>query len=107
MGAGGIPHQALRKTRAADALVMSQPVFDEVFDGLHRPQLARFVDATLRTDLLDQLLSGMLWFEVTATVTDCRDATDNKYLEWPWQPRPARSCPATTTCSSCTLGARF
>jgi hypothetical protein len=40
MVAGGIRHQALRKARAADTLVMPQPVFDEVFDVLHRPRLA-------------------------------------------------------------------
>jgi len=57
---------------------MSQPVFDEVFDVLHRPQLARFVDANLRADLLDQLVSGPLWFEATVAVTDCRDPADNK-----------------------------
>jgi hypothetical protein len=40
MDASGIPHQALRNARAADTLVMSQPVFDEVIDVLHRPRLA-------------------------------------------------------------------
>ena len=59
---------------------MSQPVFDEVFDALHRPRLPRFVDADLRVDLLDQLISGTFWFEPAVVVTDCRDATDNKYL---------------------------
>jgi putative PIN family toxin of toxin-antitoxin system len=81
MDAGGIPHQALRKARAADTLALSQPVFDEVFDVLHRPRLARFVDMNLRADLLDQLVSGTLWFEPAVAVNDCRDAADNKYLE--------------------------
>jgi putative PIN family toxin of toxin-antitoxin system len=81
MDAGGVPHQALRKARAADTLAMSQPVFDEVFDVLHRPRLARFVDTNLRAELLDQLVSGSQWFEVTLTVADCRDVADNKYLE--------------------------
>jgi len=35
----------------------------------------------LRTDLLSQLRSGTLWFATTAAVTDCRDPSDNKYLE--------------------------
>jgi predicted nucleic acid-binding protein len=60
---------------------MSQAVFDEVFDVLHRRRLTRFVDTDLRAELLDQLVSGALWFEPTVTVTDCRDAADNKYLE--------------------------
>jgi putative PIN family toxin of toxin-antitoxin system len=81
MNTGGIPHHALKKARATDTLAMSQPVFDEVFDVLHRPRLARFIDADLRADLLDQLVSGTLWFEPAVAVTDCRDVADNKYLE--------------------------
>ena len=60
---------------------MSQPVFDEIVTVLHRPRLARFVDATLRADLLDQLVSGSTWFAPSVAVTDCRDPADNKYLE--------------------------
>jgi uncharacterized protein len=81
MSTGGLPYQALRLARAIDTLAMSQPVFDEVFDVLHRPRLARFVDTNLRADLLDQLVSGTFWFEPAVAVTDCRDAADNKYLE--------------------------
>jgi uncharacterized protein len=81
MDAEGIPHQALRKARAVDTLVMSQAVFDEVFDVLHRPRLQRFLDSALKADVLDQLISGTLWFATTVTVTDCRDAKDDKYLE--------------------------
>jgi uncharacterized protein len=81
MATGGTPFQALKKARAADTLALSQAVFDEVFDVLHRPRLARFIDADLRTELLDQLVSGTLWFEPAISVTDCRDPTDNKYLE--------------------------
>ena len=33
------------------------------------------------TDLLDQLVPATLWFETTVSVTDCRDATDNRYVE--------------------------
>jgi hypothetical protein len=55
MDPGSVPYQALRKARATNILAMSQPVFDEVFDVPHRPRLARFVDAALRAELLDQL----------------------------------------------------
>jgi len=80
MDVDGTPYQALRKARATDVLAMSQMVFDELSDVLHRPRLARLIDAALRADLLDQLLSGT-WFEPTVVVTDCRDVVDNKYLE--------------------------
>jgi putative PIN family toxin of toxin-antitoxin system len=84
MNAEGAPHQAVRQARASDTLAMSQPVFDEIVAVLHRPRLARFVDATLRADLLDQLVSGSAWFEPLVAVADCRDVADNMYLELAW-----------------------
>ncbi len=81
MDADGVPHRALRKARASDMLAMSQPVFDEVSDVLQRPRLARFIDPNLRADVLDQLVSGTVWFAPAEAVTDCRDVADNKYLE--------------------------
>ena len=77
----GAPYRALEKARAIDTIAMSQHVLDELFDVLHRPRLARFVDPVLRADLLDQLVSGTYWFEPSVVVTDCRDPSDNKYLE--------------------------
>ena len=62
-------------------LATFQPAFDEVFDVLHRPRLARFVDATLRAELLDRVVCGTRLFGVAVTVTDCRDTAENKYLE--------------------------
>jgi putative PIN family toxin of toxin-antitoxin system len=82
IASGGVPRYALTKARGADRLAMSQPVFDEISDVLHRPGLARYLDLELRDDLLDQLLSGTEWFAPGITVTDCRDPTDYKYLEF-------------------------
>jgi hypothetical protein len=59
---GGVPRAALAKARATDRLVMSQPVFDEISDVLHRPGLARYFNPVLRDDLLDQLLTTAEWF---------------------------------------------
>jgi hypothetical protein len=56
MATGGIPYQALKKARDSATLALSQPVYDEVFDVLHRHRLARFIDADLRAELLDQLV---------------------------------------------------
>jgi len=81
MNADGVPYLALQRARSRDPLAMSQPVFDEVSEVLHRPGLQRWVIPALRTDLLNQLRSGAVWFATTAAVTDCRDPSDNKYLE--------------------------
>lgn len=60
---------------------MSGPVMDEVMDVIHRPRLARFMNARLRDDVLDGLRTSAIWFTPAVPVTDCRDPTDNKYLE--------------------------
>lgn len=60
---------------------MSQPVFDELAEVLHRPGLARFVDPVLRANLMDELLSATTWFTPLVSIADCRDPRDDKYLE--------------------------
>jgi putative PIN family toxin of toxin-antitoxin system len=81
MSADGIPFAAFAKARAAQQIAMSQPVFDELAEVLHRPGLVRFVDPALRADLMDALLSATTWFTPRVSVHDCRDPHDNKYLE--------------------------
>ena len=63
----------------------------------------QFVDATLRADLLDQLVSGTLWFEPTATVTNCRDASDSKYLKLALAVGASTIVSSGQTCWSCIL----
>lgn len=60
---------------------MSQPVWNELIEVLHRPKLARFVGADQRETVLDLLRSVSVWFEPQLRIQDCRDAKDNKYLE--------------------------
>jgi uncharacterized protein len=60
---------------------MSQPVWDELIEVLHRPRLARFIDAARRDEVLELLRSLYVWFKPQQRVTDCRDTKDNKFLE--------------------------
>lgn len=60
---------------------MSEPVLAEVFEVLHRPRLARFVNPAFRSALLDRLAADAHRFTPVIPVTDCRDGKDNKYLE--------------------------
>jgi putative PIN family toxin of toxin-antitoxin system len=62
-------------------IALSDPVRDEIVDVLHRPKLARFINAAAREDLLASLFQAAQWFSPTEQVADCRDAKDNKYLE--------------------------
>jgi putative PIN family toxin of toxin-antitoxin system len=81
MSADGIPFAAFAKARSTQQIAMSQPVFDELSEVLHRRQLERFVDPVLRADLMDELLSATTWFTPLVSVADCRDPRDHKYLE--------------------------
>jgi predicted nucleic acid-binding protein len=49
----GIPRRALRLACDQDVLAMSQPVWDELIEVLHRPRLARFIDALGATRYLN------------------------------------------------------
>lgn len=52
-----------------------------MLEVLNRPRLARHLDFELRTEVLDLLLARAIRFEPGEAVADCRDPTDNKYLE--------------------------
>lgn len=78
---GSVPDLAVRHALRTDQIAVSGPVMAELLDVLHRPRLARFIDPTLRADLLGQLNAFGVVVVPTACVTDCRDAKDDKYLE--------------------------
>jgi putative PIN family toxin of toxin-antitoxin system len=79
--ANGVPRQALGLARDRDRIALSSAVFEEINDVLHRPGLARFLLPELRDEVIQILISGAVWFEPSEMVADCRDETDNKFLE--------------------------
>ena len=78
---GSVPDQAVRQAIRTDQIAVSDPVMAELLEMLYWPRPARFIDPELRIVLLGQL--GRLGVVVapTVSVTDCRDAKDDKYLE--------------------------
>lgn len=48
---------------------------------LARPKFAQALTADRRRDILELLAAAAVWVEPRETVTDCRDAKDNRYLE--------------------------
>jgi uncharacterized protein len=77
----GNPRRAFRLACDRDVPAMSQHVWDELVEVLHRPRLARFVNADQREAVLASLGSVAVWFETTHRIHECRDEKDNKYLE--------------------------
>jgi putative PIN family toxin of toxin-antitoxin system len=64
-----------------DLIAMSLPVLAELRNVLSRPKIARQTDPKDVKALFDLIMSCSLMFEPRTAVTDCRDPTDNKYLE--------------------------
>jgi putative PIN family toxin of toxin-antitoxin system len=78
---GSVPDQAVRQAFASDGVAVSEATLAELLDVLSRPRLARFIDPELRDEMLALLDAFGVFFTPATTVTDCRDAKDNKYLE--------------------------
>lgn len=77
----GVPAQAVRHALRSDQVAVSEAVLAELLEVLERPRLARFVDPELCVELVGQLDSLGAFFTPNETITDCRDAKDDKYLE--------------------------
>ncbi len=76
-----VPGRALSYACEEAGFALSDPVYKEIVEVLHRPRLARFIDAVLRDEVLDLLTASSTWFDPVIRVTDCRDSKDNIYLE--------------------------
>lgn len=79
---GGVPAQAVRRALRSDRIAVSEAALAELLDVLDRPRLARFIDPELRAELLGQLDALGVHFAPVGRVADCRDAKDDKYLEF-------------------------
>ena len=55
IGPDRVPRRALHRARGQDRFALSKVDHNESTEVLHRPRLARFIDATLRDELLDLL----------------------------------------------------
>jgi putative PIN family toxin of toxin-antitoxin system len=79
--AGSIPRQAFDKALDEGAILLSTPVLLELAEVLSRRKLNKYVLEEERMRFLVALLKETELIAVTETVTDCRDAKDNKFLE--------------------------
>jgi len=76
-----VPELALQHALSHDQVAVSEAMLAELIDVLARPRLTRFLDPDLRDDVLSRVHAFGIFFVPTETVTDCRDAKDNKYLD--------------------------
>ena len=75
------PRQAFDKALGQGTILISAPLLLELAEVLGRPKLNKYVLEEERMRFLVALLKESELVEVTETVTDCRDAKDNMFLE--------------------------
>lgn len=78
---GSVPERALIVARARDVICLSAAVVDEIRSVCIRPKFHRYLAPRRTEQILDLLMAAALFVEPTETIADCRDPTDNKYLE--------------------------
>jgi putative PIN family toxin of toxin-antitoxin system len=79
--AESIPERALLLARAHDAICLSPAVEAEIRAVFSRAKFRRHLVGERGGRILDLIATAALSVSPTETVTDCRDAKDNKYLE--------------------------
>lgn len=78
---GSAPERAFLLARANEQICLSAAVELEMRQVFGRPKFRRYLTPQRVDRFLDLLLAAAIVIEPTATVSDCRDAKDNKYLE--------------------------
>jgi len=79
--AGSVPRQAFDKALDEGTVLISVPVLLELAEVLSRKKFNKYLREEERMRFMVALLKEAELVEITETVTDCRDAKDNKFLE--------------------------
>ena len=76
-----VPRQAFDTAVARGKLLVSEATVAELDEVLRRPKFNKYVPEEKRLEFLAALVRTAEQVEVTAVITACRDAKDNKFLE--------------------------
>lgn len=77
----GKPRQALAAAQREGVILVSDEIVRELSDTLSRKKFERYISEEDRGRFLQSLLQAAELIEVVATIRECRDPRDNKYLE--------------------------
>lgn len=78
---GSVPERALLHARSHASICLSRAVEQEIRAVFSRPKFGRYVTPERTERILELIIGAAVWIEPTVAVTDCRDPTDNRYLE--------------------------
>lgn len=76
-----VPRQAFDTAVDRGQLLVSDDTIAELNDVFRRPKFNKYVAEELRLEFLAALIGQAELVKVTATISDCRDPKDNKFLE--------------------------
>ena len=102
-----IPRQAFNKALDEGEVLISVPVLLELAGVLSRKKLDKYLLEDERMRFLVALLREAELVEITETITDCRDAKDNKFLELALSGKADYIIAGTKICSSSAPSAAY
>src|SRR5271168_842791 len=76
-----VPRRAVDKALDQGALLFSEATMNELADVLFRQKLDRYVSRAERESFLGQLANVAEFVPIVASVRECRDPKDDKFLE--------------------------
>lgn len=79
--ADSVPERALLLARSHETICLSPAVEAEIRAVFSRPKFRKYLASGRRERVLDLITAAATSFTPTVSITDCRDANDNKYLE--------------------------
>jgi putative PIN family toxin of toxin-antitoxin system len=76
-----IPRQAFDKALDSGVILLSDALIVELSTVFRRPKFNRYLSEPERLQFLSLILRDAETITISETITDCRDANDNKFLE--------------------------
>ena len=72
---------AYEKAKRMGNLSASIETYNEFCDAFIRDKFDKFISLETRLDIIDEYKEIAIFFEISETITACRDPRDNKFLE--------------------------
>ncbi len=79
--ANSVSRNALDKVRFNYKMATSIPCFKELEEVIFRTKFKKYIDSDDAIAFLNFYQNSASFFEITHSVSDCRDSKDNKFLE--------------------------
>lgn len=75
------PRKAFDKATESGRITASLETYNEFKEVFLRPKFDKYISTENRLFVLKEFTERIVFREITETITDCRDAKDNKFLE--------------------------